>query len=63
METDTAVTPLLVSIPQAMRMTGLGRSKIYQKMDSGELESVKVDSRRLIPVDAVVRFVERLPRA
>ena len=63
METDTAVTPLLVSIPQAMRMTGLGRSKIYQKMDSGEIESVKVDSRRLIPVDAVVRFVERLPRA
>ena len=54
------LTPLLISIPQAMRLTGLGRSKIYQKLESGEIESVHVDARRLIPYDAVVRFVAEL---
>jgi excisionase family DNA binding protein len=41
-------------------MTGLGRSKLYQLMDAGEIRSVKVGKRRLIPVSALREFVARL---
>ncbi len=60
METETAATPVLHSIPTVMGMTDLGRSTIYQLMDSGELESVKIGARRLIPHDAVLQFIAEL---
>lgn len=60
METDTAVTPLLHSVDQVMTLTGLGRSAVYERLKTGEIESVKVGARRLIPHDAILRFVAEL---
>lgn len=51
---------LLHDIADASELTKLGRSKLYELMASGELESVKVGKRRLIPHAALVAFVERL---
>ncbi len=62
MDRETAVMPLLHSVDEVMMLTGLGRSVVYEKLKSGEIESVKVGARRLIPHDAAVRFVESLPR-
>lgn len=45
--------PLAVRIPDAVRMTGIGRSKLYQLIASGELETVKIGRCTLITIDAL----------
>lgn len=37
----------------------LGRTKIFNLIASGEIESIKVGRARLIPADALARFIER----
>lgn len=44
---------LAVRIPDAVRMTGIGRSKLYQLIASGELETVKIGRCTLITIDAL----------
>jgi hypothetical protein len=36
------------TIPEFRRLSGIGRSRIYQLLDAGELESIHIGSRRLI---------------
>src|SRR3546814_6225561 len=36
--------PLAVRIPDAVRMTGIGRSKLYELIASGDLETIKIRS-------------------
>lgn len=45
--------PLAVRIPDAVRMSGIGRSKLYQLSGSGELETVKIGICTLITLDAL----------
>jgi len=56
----TKFEPLSVDIPGACRMTGLGRSKIYELLGSGELRGIKVGRRRLITLGAIRDFLDRL---
>jgi excisionase family DNA binding protein len=56
----TNVEPLSVDISGACRMTGLGRSKIYELLGSGELRSLKVGRRRIITVGAIRELLARL---
>jgi excisionase family DNA binding protein len=42
---------------------GLGRTKIYELIASGELRTVKIGRRRFIPADAIREYVARLERA
>jgi len=51
---------LLNPIPRVCERTGLGRSMIFELMATGQLESVKVGSRRLIPEVALEKFVAKL---
>jgi excisionase family DNA binding protein len=51
---------LLLSILQAARTLGLGRSKMYELIAAGDLEVVHIGRATRVPVDAVERFVERL---
>ena len=51
---------LLYDVNEASIMTSLGRSKLYELMATGEVESVKVGKRRLIPAEALERFVQGL---
>ena len=53
--------PLLVSIQEAMRLTGIGRSLLYERMRAGEIAFVHVGKRRLIPFAALREWTERLP--
>jgi excisionase family DNA binding protein len=50
---------LTVRIPTAMEMLGLGRSKIYDLMDDGEIETVKAGKARLIIVQSLHDFIAR----
>jgi len=50
---------LTVRIPTAMAMLGLGRSKIYDLMDNGEIKTVKAGKARLIIVQSLHEFISR----
>jgi len=52
--------PLTVDISEACRLTGLGRSKLYELLTANEISSVKIGKRRVIPVTSLRRFIERL---
>jgi hypothetical protein len=45
------------SVDEATRASGLSRSMIYSKMDSGEIEWTKVNARRLIKVKSLLRLL------
>ena len=45
--------PLAVRIPDAVRMTGIGRSKLYELIASGDLETIKIGRCTLVTVDAL----------
>jgi excisionase family DNA binding protein len=47
------VDQVLVSIPDAGRALGLGRSKVYDLISEGRLETVTIGRRRLVRVQSV----------
>ncbi|NAZ74940.1 helix-turn-helix domain-containing protein [Kineococcus sp. T13] len=51
---------LLLPIPEASWQVGLGRSKFYEFIASGDIETVKVGRRTLVPQESLRAFVERL---
>lgn len=44
---------MLLSIPDAAKALSLGRSKIYDLIGEGRLETVTIGRRRLVRVDSV----------
>jgi excisionase family DNA binding protein len=54
--------PALLFTPrprQAADALGIGRSKLYELLASGELESIHIGTARRIPTQALEHFVER----
>jgi len=51
--------PISVRVPDAVRLTGLSRSRLYELMRSGDIEYVKVRGSTLIPYDGLRTFIER----
>jgi excisionase family DNA binding protein len=54
---------LAYSVEEAIEVTTVGRSKLYELMATGQLESVQVGRRRLIPAEALRRFMDGLVAA
>ena len=55
------MTPLLLTVGQTAEMLGIGRTMVYDLMNSGELESCKLAKKcRRIPYDSAVDFVRRM---
>lgn len=54
---------LLLPINEAYWQVGLGRSKFYEYVASGEIEVVKVSRRTLVPQASLRDFVDRLRQA
>jgi excisionase family DNA binding protein len=50
----------LLTPEQAASWLSVGRTKIYELMGAGELESVRIGASRRIPVAALDEFVGRL---
>ena len=46
------------TIPHACAATGIGRTKLYEALSDGRLKSVKVDNRRLVLVESLLRLLE-----
>ncbi|HJP68173.1 MAG TPA: helix-turn-helix domain-containing protein [Sphingomicrobium sp.] len=53
MTIDSVPEVITVRIKDACRMTGIGRSKLYELIAAGEIEIVKVGAMTLIPVDSL----------
>ena len=47
----------LLTIEEARQALGIGRSKIYELLMSGELASLKIGSRRLIAVTTIAGYI------
>jgi excisionase family DNA binding protein len=52
--------PLLLTPMQAAVALGIGRSKLYQLLQTGDLESVHIGACRRVPADALNALVGRL---
>ncbi len=52
--------PIYVSIPEAMRLLSIGRTKIYDLVNSGSLFRVHVGAKSLICVESIERFAASL---
>lgn len=50
--------PLAVRIPEACRLTGIGRSKLYELIADGSIEIVKIGSMTLIPFESLRRLID-----
>lgn len=53
-------TQLLLSPERAADRMDVGRSKIFELMAAGELESVRIGRSRRIPLDALKAYIEGL---
>ena len=51
--TQPAIEPLTVRIATAAQLTGISRSRLYELIQSGDLETVKVGRTTLIPFTAL----------
>lgn len=52
------VEPITVTIAEAVRVTGVSRTAIYQLIRDGRLETVKVRKRRLVKTRSLRRLFE-----
>lgn len=53
-----AGSPMLRPVADAAKQLGVSRSTLFRLIESGDLDTVKVASRRLVPVEALRRYVE-----
>lgn len=51
------VEPVLISVKDAANTLSLGRTKIYELINDGQLETIKLGSRRLVKVASVHRLI------
>lgn len=51
--------PRAYGVRQVIEQTGLGRTKVYELIQRGVIGSIRVDSRILVPADALEEFLSR----
>jgi excisionase family DNA binding protein len=52
--------PLLVTTQEAARQLSIGKTKLYELINSGELHTVKIGGSRRVPVRSIERYALRL---
>ncbi len=55
--------PLLLAVVEAAELLGVGRSTLYELINTGQLRTVKVGRRRLVHRNAITEFAQRLDHA
>jgi excisionase family DNA binding protein len=53
-------SPLLLTVERAAERLELSRTKVYELIADGELESIKIGGSRRVPAAALHDYVERL---
>jgi excisionase family DNA binding protein len=49
-----------VRVKEAAEILGLGKTRVYELMDSGELPSVRIGTARRIPLDGLEAYLAKL---
>jgi hypothetical protein len=57
------IEPFSVRIPVAVQLTGIGRSKLYELIAAGEVETVKVGASTLVTVASLRSLIQKRRRA
>ncbi|PZH20156.1 excisionase [Streptomyces sp. NTH33] len=57
---STLIPKINLSIPETVSASGIGRTTLFALIKTGELQSIKIGSRRYIPVAALNEYLERL---
>ncbi len=57
------IAPLTVSVTDAARLMGIGRTTAYKLIGAGEIETVQIGARRLVVVESIDNYVHRLRAA
>ena len=55
--------PITVTISEAVRASGLGRTKLYELIGAGRVDSVRVGTRRLVVFESLKNFLIDAGRA
>ena len=50
---------ITATIGNFCEISDIGRSKVYELLDAGDLDSIKIGKRRLIVLDSYRRLIER----
>lgn len=53
-------SPLLLTVERAAERLDIGRTRVFELIAEGEIESVKIGRARRIPADALTAYVNRL---
>lgn len=56
----STLAPITVRIPEATRMLGISRSRVYELITSGDIEVIKLGRSTLVPVAGLYALVQRL---
>jgi excisionase family DNA binding protein len=54
--------PIALTVNAAVRYSGIARTRLYQLMHSGDLESFTIGGRRMFRRDALDAFIDRASR-
>jgi excisionase family DNA binding protein len=54
--------PIAVTVSEACRMAGIGRTKLYAEIAAGKIEARKYGKRTLITVASLQAWFNALPR-
>lgn len=60
---NSSTVRLLLTVEEAAKRLGVGRTLMYPLVKDGEVESVQIGRLRRIPADALPRYLEQLRAA
>lgn len=60
---STAFEPVALTVPNAVRFSGLGRSTLYGLLGTGQIEAVKAGNRTLVLTASLRAYIAGLPSA
>jgi excisionase family DNA binding protein len=55
------MTRLLLTVPEAAEALAISRSKLYELLASGAVDSIRIDGSRRIPLTALEAYISRPP--
>lgn len=59
----TDIEPRLYGVPASAIWLGISQAQVWRLLETGELSSLKIGRRRLIPREALEAYVASLPAA
>jgi excisionase family DNA binding protein len=54
------MTRLLLTVPEAAKALAISRSKLYELLASGAVDSIRIDGSRRVPLFALEAYISKL---